>query len=128
MNDKLLPCPNLDCGSDPDDIGVTWASEGDPFYVFCPDCWVHGPEANTRAEAIALWNTAFLRKEPWVKIGEGEGPKGNWLKPCWVKHRDGVTIGYFYRSSWWLEPIGGNRTLLWDVTEYQLIPEPPEVG
>ena len=51
---KLKPCPNPWCGNDYDFYIAKLPGD---VCVICNDCLFEGPVANTKEEAIRLWNT-----------------------------------------------------------------------
>jgi Lar family restriction alleviation protein len=61
-NDKLKGCPF--CGREKPRVFQPYLAE--VFYVFCDndDCVAHGPDGNTKDEAISAWNK---------RVKEGEG-------------------------------------------------------
>lgn len=85
MKDKLEPCPF--CGNTGvDDIVVV----GSRAWITCNNCRTLGPEAETREEAVKLWNKRTARIKP-VNI--------NQIIPRFCKKIRKMTHGEMYTNT-----------------------------
>lgn len=83
----LLPCPNPECvpptGPDITSAHVRLERLQGPatWHARCAFCFMRGPHAANKAEALRLWN-ALPREEPWIAIDETLAKRARKGIPC----------------------------------------------
>lgn len=68
MQSELKPCPF--CGAP--DIDPDAEDDNGRFYVCCMNCWATASHYETKADAIAAWNTRASDAEITRRFGKGQ--------------------------------------------------------